>query len=581
MSISDAEFARWSRADGVQRVVLCEMSCYTNNAADIAAYEAITGPVPSAGEDGLLPVVRFLATYLYTTGPADSPANCCYVDRLLAAPSMRRSIDEFLDVGELVVLNPDGAYDHWIDDIWTGCNVVLRIGDPSWALGDFRALLTGTIDKLLSATSDRLTFAIRDRMELLNGPVQTNMLEDGPREGQPIPLCLGKCDNISPVFLGLADVLVANITAVVMAWDVATATISSYATGGPFVVGDTFVLAGAPDDWLNRDWVVTAVRAGEIDFNTGIPHPDYTATATMTGTIKAYTYQYHDGPTGGVRGVRDNGVSILFEDDAANGKFVVKAMPIGSVTADVYGAYKEVDDYYAWPAECIKWLVGRAGHSALVDAASFAAFDAAHQAIISLYMPDRRNLVETIREIAAAVGAHLYISRAGLLRIWQLRGLTGGDTPVDSILPAHQVAGTFAITRFDTPVARYRMGFNRNWTPQPEDGLAGSVTPYFRQYYAREWFSIYDSGPTATSGLQPDIVDTVLYLGSSEGFRRATLLAAAHKVYSVQLYGVLAAVELGDAVWLQHPRFGLGSARKVRVVGIYEDAGRVTLECWE
>lgn len=578
MSISDAEFAHWSRADGVQRVVLCEMGCYTLNEADVAAYIALAGG--EADEDGGMEIKRFLSTYLYVSGASDSPAHCCYVDRLLAAPSMRRSIDEFLDVGELVVLNPDGLYDHWITDTWEGRDIVLRIGDPSWALADFRTLLTGTVDKLLSATSDRLAFAIRDRMELLNGPVQTAMLEDGPREGQPIPLCLGKCDNISPVYLGYADVHVAAVVSLTSAAYAATIEIGTYSIGGPVPDGALVEVYGANEPAFNGVFLFTLSSGSTYTFSL-----NELTTATATGTlgvrVRSFVYQYHDGPTGGVRAVRDNGAAIGWTDDAANGKFTIDAAPVGAITADVYGAYKEVDDYYAWPAECIKWLVDRAGHSALVDTGNFDAFDAAHQDTISLYMPDRRNLAETLREIAAAVGAHLYFSRAGLLRIWQLTVPSDLDTPADHIRTARQYPGSFGLARIDTPTRRYRMGANRNWTPQPEDGLDGSVEPYWRQYYAREWFFIHDFGASGAAGeLEPDIVDTVLYLGADEAARRAELLAAPHALYQVDLYGVLSALELGDKVRVHNGRYGFAEGHVCVVVAIDEADGQVALGLW-
>jgi hypothetical protein len=480
--ITDAEYKAWLAADAVERVILVEAKVY------------------SGGEE----IIRYFANFPYVSGPFDEPANIAYDDIVAAVPSFRAAIDAPLAVGDLEIWNESGERDAWLDDGWDGRDITLYLGSPTWPREEFRPILTGTIAGIYAPSSDRLSLAIRDKKELLNVPVQKSLYTSGPNKDQPIPLCLGRVENIEPVLVDGATL----------------------------------------------------------------------------------TYQVHDGAVDWITAVRDNGVPVAFIHDEPNGKFQLLAMPMGRITADVNGARKGYVDYYKNPAECVKWLALRAGLSTSdINEQNFTEFDVSHSGAISLYIRDRRNLIEVLDEIMASVGGHWNFSRTGQLRVWQLNAPTG--TAVATFDADDVAQGGLTVTRQELPILTLRLGCNPNWTVQDRDSLAGAVNETQRDYYGKPDLRVHrwvNDDPTAHKGaLSPALIRSLLVDGSAEVIRRAGLHNnTVRNVYEAQMLAGVFQVDLGDEITLTHPRFGFEPGANAIVIGFEEHptGNRGTLELW-
>jgi hypothetical protein len=182
--ITEAEFRDWLSQDN-PRAVLAEVSVYGN-----------------AGPESF-----YFSNYPYISATTDTPANTPYDDVLADVPGWRTGIDASLSVGEVSVMNESGERDAWLDKAWDGWPIALYLGDPDWPKREFRQILAGTMDGLTAPSAHYLSIAVRDKKESLNKPVQTNLYETGDNEGQPIPLCLGYCENVEPVLVDAAHLI--------------------------------------------------------------------------------------------------------------------------------------------------------------------------------------------------------------------------------------------------------------------------------------------------------------------------------------------------------------------------------------
>jgi hypothetical protein len=147
------------------------------------------------------------STHPYRSSPTDTPAFTPYHDTVLSVGSWgreltelftgysttaRTSIDLFLDE-ELQALLETASVG--------GLPVTIRCGDASWPLAQFGVVITATAEALRATSYDTVQLTLRDTSELLRRQLQTTLIASGPNAGQPVPICLGRCFNVSPVLL--------------------------------------------------------------------------------------------------------------------------------------------------------------------------------------------------------------------------------------------------------------------------------------------------------------------------------------------------------------------------------------------
>ncbi|MDZ7870790.1 MAG: hypothetical protein U5L02_16590 [Rheinheimera sp.] len=181
-------FSEWIKTPGVDR-------CY------VVEFQARVA--------GQLQTVR-RATHPYRSGPADVPAFTPYPDTVLSVGSWGReltelftgysttasvSIELFLDDELLSLLETANV---------GGLPVTIRCGDASWPLAQFGIVIVASAESLSATSYDTAQLTMRDSSELLRRQLQTTLISVGPNAGQPVPICLGRCFNVSPALINEA-----------------------------------------------------------------------------------------------------------------------------------------------------------------------------------------------------------------------------------------------------------------------------------------------------------------------------------------------------------------------------------------
>lgn len=181
-------FSQWIKTPGVDRCYLVEFQARL------------------AGE--LVTVRR--STHPYRTGPLDVPAFTPYLDTILSVGSWGRELTELFTGYSTTAKTSIELY---LDDELLaliesanvgGLPVTIRCGDAGWPLADFGLVVSATADALVATSFDTAQLTLRDSAELLRRQLQNTLISVGPNLGKPVPICLGRCFNISPVLINEA-----------------------------------------------------------------------------------------------------------------------------------------------------------------------------------------------------------------------------------------------------------------------------------------------------------------------------------------------------------------------------------------
>jgi len=181
-------FAEWIKTPGMDRCYLVEFT---------------------ARVDGDLMTIR-RSTHPYRTAPSDTPALTPYQDTITGMGSWGRELTELFTgfsttarcTVELFIDDEMAALIESADV--GGLPVTIRCGDASWPLSQFGVVITAVADTLNASSYDTAQLTLRDPSELLRRALQTTLISVGPSTGQPVPICLGRCFNISPVLINEA-----------------------------------------------------------------------------------------------------------------------------------------------------------------------------------------------------------------------------------------------------------------------------------------------------------------------------------------------------------------------------------------
>ena len=296
-------------------------------------------------------------------------------------------------------------------------------------------------------------------------------------------------------------------------------------------------------------------------------------------------YQVHNGPVDEIIEVRDNGAPVGFTADLLAGTFILDQAPAGVVTASVRG--DSAGGYRETAAQLVKRLVTGYGKETDrftdddIDLASFAAFDAAHPQPMGLYAGERMNVLTACQMLLGSIGAQLVMSRLGKLRLIQL-ALPGTGVPF-TIRPEHMVDGTLQPTGRTDVVGAVKLGFAKNWTVQ-DAGTLANLPEVHKPLFADEWLTTTktDAATLAIYRLnaEPVQVDTMLLTrvdADAEAQRRLDLWKVPRTTYEFDGVPELLQLELGQAVTVYSPRFGMAAGIPGIVISLAPDwnTGRV------
>jgi hypothetical protein len=298
-------------------------------------------------------------------------------------------------------------------------------------------------------------------------------------------------------------------------------------------------------------------------------------------------YQVHAGAIDSIIEVRDNGAPVAFTPGLAAGTFQLQSAPAGVVTASVRGA--AAGGYVDTAAQLVKRLVTSYGKAsdrftdADIDLANIAAFDAVHQQSLGVYSTARQNVLAACQMLLGSVGAQLVMSRLGLARLIKV-ALPGAGTPV-VIRPEHMVDGTLQPAARTDVVGAVKLGFARAWTAQ-DAGTLANLPEVHKALFSEEWLSTTktDQATLATYRLnaEPVQVDTMLLTradADAEAQRRLDLWKVPRTTYEFEGVPELLSLELGQAVTVYAPRFGMDAGVTGIVISLAPDweTGRVTV----
>lgn len=290
-------------------------------------------------------------------------------------------------------------------------------------------------------------------------------------------------------------------------------------------------------------------------------------------------YQVHGGQIERLIEVRDNGVPVAATATLSTGKFTLSVQPFGKITASVQGD-KPSSTWNNTAKKIIERLVTGYGEttnrftSGDLDASNLSAFDTANPQVLGVYLPARENVLAVCNQVAATVGARLVMSRAGLLKLVKIE-LPAPGTPF-AITTDDIILGSMRISQKLPVQAGFKIGYAKNWTIQ--DSLDTRIPNEHKDLYAKEWLTVSakDAGVKSDYRLdgEPEQIDTYFLTeanASTEATRLLNLFKTPRFIVSFDSNARLFQLELGQAVTITHPRFGMAAGKSGMVVGLSPD----------
>lgn len=182
--MNDADFNAWLNDPTARRTVLVELAPLVGGAA----------------------TPMYLATFGYTTGPADAPANTAYLgicsNGVRYTEALSLSGEASLSSGDIEIYNYGGERDAWLTYVWKNTPVKAWIGDVRWPRSDFRMIFNGVSAGLGSRSRDVLNLKVRDKLQRLNAPVTEHKLGGTtPNKDEIVPLVFGEVHNLTPLLV--------------------------------------------------------------------------------------------------------------------------------------------------------------------------------------------------------------------------------------------------------------------------------------------------------------------------------------------------------------------------------------------
>ena len=300
----------------------------------------------------------------------------------------------------------------------------------------------------------------------------------------------------------------------------------------------------------------------------------------LLGDPATLDYRVHNGQIEAIIEMRSNGAPGTTTDTLTSGKFVPDVNPQGTkITVSVQGD-KPGGNWLTTAKEIIERLVTDFGetNSQLsagdLDSANLAVFDAANPQPMGVYLNRRENVKQLCDEIAASVGAQMVMSRAGQLQLHKI-DLPPPGTPVE-ITTEDTINDTLKIIERVPVVAAVKIGYARNWSVQ--DSLDTGIPQEHKDLFAKEWLTTTSEDTTTKANYrldaEPAQIDTFLLTesdASAEADRRLALFKTQRHIISFSAKPRLIELQLGDAVTMTHPRFGLSGGKTGMVVGMSVD----------
>ncbi|WP_085885716.1 hypothetical protein, partial [Oceanibacterium hippocampi] len=269
----------------------------------------------------------------FTSGPSDSVANTHYEGRLASPFRFSQSMFQAgalggrsePSFGTIRLINLDGGLDGLADMAIDGREVTVRAGGIGFGYDDFLTILSATAEGW-RFTETEVELAIQDQVIALDRPLQETLFDDtaGDLEGQPLPVALGICRNVTPRLIDAAG-LVYKVA------DGAVEAIPAVYDGGVALTGGS-----APTlDLANGEFTLAASPAQEITCDvTGQTFGGGSAPVTAGAIIRALLVEY-----GGLTDPDDlvpaDFAALEADNDAAIGLYIPDSRTIPAILDDI------------------------------------------------------------------------------------------------------------------------------------------------------------------------------------------------------------------------------------------------------
>ena len=290
-----------------------------------------------------------------------------------------------------------------------------------------------------------------------------------------------------------------------------------------------------------------------------------------------HEYQVHNGAIEDIIEVRDNGAPVTVTKVLATGKFTLTSSPAGTITASVQGA--KPTTYSNQTPELIKQIVTTYGTTdklltSDIDLTNFSDFAASNTSPVGVYLPDRTNVITACQQLAGSVGAQITMSREGELQLKRIDfPPSGTPTPITrSDIIEHQLD----IDSVIEVSPAIKIGYCKNFTVQ--NNLQTVIPEEHKSLYEEEWLTTTAADNTVATKykmlVDPVQKDTMLLTEANaitEANRRLGIVKQQRIVYKMTCISSMFPLQLGQAVTLTYPRFGLDSGVLGVVVGLEPD----------
>lgn len=527
---------------------------------ELYPYQAVTGTaadwVPAISEDPIaaLPAGQEGQTGItqlnysdvgFTTTPSDPIANEHYEGRAevplimeqilpLSPEKEQRGTVQF---GAIELLNNDGYLDNIFKNYAIdGRRVRILAGLKTSPYSDFGTLFDGVATGW-AGDLERLRINVRDNSYRLDLPLQQTLYggtggSDGTADiqGKPKPLCFGKCLNITPVLIAPASwIFQVNARAI-------SAISAVYSDGA-------------------------AVTASGVDY------ASYAALAAASITAGQFATCLAEGL-----------FRINFSSTA------------GVITADVLG--DAVGGYVNTAANIAQRIITDFGglSTSYLDTGSFNQLNTSQGAVIGWYSGAQSiTASDALNQVLGGISAYWLCDSIGRITVGRIEEPDASNPLL--ILDSTDVLDVSVLSMPDNlfpPNWRRRVGYQRNWTVQSGEALAGVVTADRRNFLKEEQRIAYAvNASVQTRYLQATDPDPVrgLFDASTDAQNEANRLLSLYQVdrqyISVRLKTIGFLGDLRRSILLTWPRYSITNKAFLIVGRRFDcDKNEVTLTLW-
>jgi hypothetical protein len=441
--------------------------------------------------------------------------------------------------GELTLTNNDGQLDYFVHYAIDGRTLTIKAGEESAAYASFTTILKAVMQQPAMEWA-RVSVRLRDRQSGFAKAIQTlkyagnNALPAGIEGAADLkdaakPLFYGRVNNITPTLVNSSRLI----------YQVTTGTLGEVVN-----VFDNGAYLGRGTDYADQ--------------------ADTEANAPASGYFRVWK---------------------------AGGLFRLGASPAGIITATCFESSYVEDCTAAQVAYDLATGPGAVDPSDTV-AGDYTTLDGQIAGSVGIWVTDGMTIAEALDRITASVGAWWGFDRLGRFRIARLDAPSGTAVATltqDKILDISAEVAT--VNGEAVPVWKVTLNHDINYTVQTGGSVAGVIAADRRAWVektSRQAVAEDATVKTAHPLAQELTYETLLagqgYAGP-EATRRLNLLKTQRFIYSITARvdaALLALIDLGEVVEVDHARFGLAGGKLLRVIG-YEpnwQNNELTLRLW-